>query len=87
MPRSIQDLEAHAERLADRFESDEWDEIPGKDAAALRGIAAAVQAVAASERAVADAVAEARSAGHSWGPIALMLGTSRQAAQRRYGAS
>ena len=33
----------------------------------------------------ADAVAEARLHGHAWTQIAAMLGTSRQAAQERYG--
>jgi hypothetical protein len=34
---------------------------------------------------LADAVAEAREHGHTWTQIAAMLGTSRQAAQERYG--
>jgi hypothetical protein len=34
---------------------------------------------------LADAVAEARVHGHTWTQIATMLGTSRQAAQERYG--
>jgi hypothetical protein len=34
---------------------------------------------------LADSVAAARQYGHSWTQIAAMLGTSRQAAQQRYG--
>jgi hypothetical protein len=33
----------------------------------------------------ADDVAEARAHGHTWTQIAAMLGTSRKAAQERYG--
>jgi hypothetical protein len=34
---------------------------------------------------LADSVAAARQYGHTWTQIAAMLGTSRQAAQQRYG--
>jgi hypothetical protein len=51
----------------------------------LRRIADAVRAVASSQVELADAVAAARAHGHTWTQIATMLGTSRQAAQERYG--
>lgn len=50
-----------------------------------RRIGDAVRAVARSQVELADAVAEARVHGHTWTQIAAMLGTSRQAAQERYG--
>lgn len=84
MARTIEDLEAHAAELADRFESDEWEKLLRVDASELREVATAVRNLAACERAVAEAVADARAAGHSWGAIAAMLGVSRQAAQQRY---
>lgn len=85
MARTIHDLQAHAAELAERFESDEWDDLSRVDATALRELGAAVRERAAAERAVADSVDRARAADHSWGAIATMLGVSRQAAQQRYG--
>ncbi len=58
---------------------------PDTDASRLRRIGDAVRAVANSQVELADAVAEARAHGHTWNQIAAMLGTSRQAAQERYG--
>lgn len=58
---------------------------PEADAAHLRRIGAAVRAAALSQSELAEAVAAARDHGHTWMQIATMLGTSRQAAQERYG--
>lgn len=58
---------------------------PGADATHLRRIGAAVSAAAANQAELAAAVEAARYHGHSWSQIATMLGTSRQAAQERYG--
>jgi hypothetical protein len=55
------------------------------DASRLLRIAEAVRKVASSQVELADAVAAARAHGHTWTQIATMLGTSRQAAQERYG--
>lgn len=55
------------------------------DASALRRISAAVRAAATSQAEIVVAVAAAREQGHTWSRIAIMLGTSRQAAQERYG--
>lgn len=55
------------------------------DASRLRRVGDAVRSVARSQVELADAVAEAREHGHTWTQIAAMLGTSRQAAQERYG--
>ncbi len=59
--------------------------LPDADVSRLRRIAAGVRAAAASQVELADAVADAREHGHTWAQIAAMLGTSRQAAQERYG--
>ncbi|MGF2947131.1 hypothetical protein [Mycobacterium sp.] len=61
------------------------DASPDADASRLRRIGDAVRAVASSQVELADALAEAREHGHTWTQIAAMLGTSRQAAQERYG--
>jgi len=58
---------------------------PDVDASHLRRIGAAVRAAATSQVELADAVAAARQHGHTWTQVATMLGTSRQAAQERYG--
>jgi len=58
---------------------------PEAEATYLRRIGAAVSAAAANQAELAAAVDAARDHGHSWTQIATMLGTSRQAAQERYG--
>jgi len=58
---------------------------PDADASHLRRLGAAVRAASTSQVELVDAVAAARNHGHTWTQIATMLGTSRQAAQERYG--
>jgi hypothetical protein len=86
MPRTRQQLEqaaADAEKWLDHLEHDDPD-VHVDDPADLRAIAYALAAVAAAENAVAEAVTTARRNGRSWGDIAMVLGVSRQAAQKRY---
>jgi len=87
MPRSAEEILAHADELARRFE--DYEPAPGdvQDAAALRGVAAAFGRLADSERDLAAAVSVARAEGHSWAAIGAMLGTSGEAARQRYGAT
>lgn len=82
MPRSLQEILEHAEELARRFEKHEPKDVRG--AAPLHAIREAVTERAATERRVAEAVATAREAGVSWSAIASMLGTSGEAARKRY---
>lgn len=58
---------------------------PGRDATAFRAIRAAMHQVEEAERALHDAVRQARAAGDSWSVIGAALGTSRQAAHERFG--
>jgi hypothetical protein len=58
---------------------------PARDAAAFRRIAAATEAVHNAETELIAAVTEARQRGGSWTVIAVALGTTRQAAQQRFG--
>ncbi|MBN2114202.1 MAG: hypothetical protein JW785_08770 [Acidimicrobiia bacterium] len=84
MPRSIQEILDHADRLAHRFETYEparSDERPVEEYLLQR----AAVARARSERQVLDAVSAARAAGIPWARIGKLLGTSAQAAQQRYG--
>ena len=82
MPRSLQEILEHADELGRRFEEHEPSDV--RDAAPLHAIREAVTERAATERRVADAVAAAREAGVSWSAIGSMLGTSGEAARKRY---
>ena len=58
---------------------------PARDARHLRHIGAALTAVELAEDNLRAAITEACDAGDSWAAIASVLGTSRQAAHRKYG--
>lgn len=87
VPRTREQLQRAAE-AAERW-LDELDPAalssPEADASALRRLGVAVRANADSEHDLADAVSAARRNGHPWRQIAAVLGTSRQAAQQKYG--
>lgn len=83
MPRSLQEILEHADELERRFA----DHAPAdvRDAEPLRTLRDAVTERAATERRIAEAVAAARKAGASWSAVGGMLGTSGEAARKRYG--
>jgi hypothetical protein len=85
MPRTVDEILAHADELAKRFEDGSLG--PGRtaDGASLRAVRVAFEAKARAEHGLAEAVSEARAAGHSWAAIGAMLGTSGEAARQRYG--
>jgi hypothetical protein len=56
-----------------------------RDGCQLRAVAAARKSLEDAEDALREAVAAARAAGDSWTMIGLMIGTSKQAAQRKFG--
>lgn len=56
-----------------------------RDAVHFRRIVAARAGVAAADRELHDAVAEAREAGDSWLSIGVALDVTKQAAQKRFG--
>lgn len=82
MPRSLQEILDHAEELERRF--DEHEPANVRDAEPLHAIRDAVTDRAATERRIAETVAAAREAGVSWSAIGGMLGTSGEAARKRY---
>jgi nucleoid-associated protein Lsr2 len=84
MPRSTEQILAHADELARRFAEHEPADDRIMDARTLRDIAAAVERRAVAERDIAEAVTVARAEGHTWAAIAAMLGTSGEAARQRY---
>ncbi|MCA0217095.1 MAG: hypothetical protein LCH43_07040 [Actinobacteria bacterium] len=55
------------------------------DAGPLRAIGQALGAIEAAEAQLEAAVAAAKEAGLSWGSIAMVLNTSKQAAHRKFG--
>lgn len=85
MPRSLQEILEHADELQQRFERHEPDDEAIGDAGALRAVRQAALGRARAEAKLADAVASARTDGHSWQAIGAMIGTSGEAARQRYG--
>lgn len=82
MPRSLHDILEHADELERRFA--DHDPANVRDAEPLRALRDAVTERAATERRIAEAVTAARKAGVSWSAIGGMLGTSGEAARKRY---
>jgi hypothetical protein len=85
VPRSLDDILASADELADRFEA--YEPAPGD-----RGTVSPVTAVrlaalrrTQAERELADAIATARREGTPWQVIGTLVGTSGEAARQRYG--
>ena len=85
MPRSLEEIIAHADEIADAFEQyDPGPKDEGKSSSLVTLRLAAVRR-AAADRAVLDAVADARQHRVSWAAIGGLLGTSGEAARQRYG--
>jgi hypothetical protein len=84
MPRTVQDILDHADELAARFEHDEPAPGDERDPAAFAALRQAVLARSDAERAVKDAVDQARQHGYSWAFIGTLIGTSGEAARQRY---
>jgi len=85
MPRSLQEILEHADELERRFSDHEPADVC--DAAPLRALRDAVTERAASERRIAEEIRAKREAEVSWSALGGMLGTSGEAARKRYGAS
>ncbi|NHT18942.1 hypothetical protein [Cellulomonas sp. IC4_254] len=85
VPRSLDEILASADRLADRFEA--YEPAPGDrdavDPMTALWLAAARRATA--ERDLAAAVVDARRAGVPWKTVGEIVGTSGEAARQRYG--
>ena len=85
MPRSLQEILEHADDLERRFADHEPADV--RDAEPLRALRDAVTERAATERRIVEAITNARQAGVSWSAIGSMLGTSGEAARKRYAVS
>lgn len=85
MPRTVEEILAHADELAGRFENyhpSPADELSPGAVVALRH---AVGMRADAEKDLLDAVREARKSGLTWSAIGSLLGTTGEAARQRYG--
>ena len=85
MPRSLEEIIAHADELADVFER--YDPAPGDENASSPLVALRLAAArrAEADRAVLAAITDARDHHVSWAAIGTSLGTSGEAARQRYG--
>jgi len=84
MPRTREQLEqaaADAEAWLDQLDPDTT---PAEDATLLRRIGLALKDRVDDDRRIKEAVADARNHGHSWSEIAMVLGTSKQAASKNF---
>ncbi len=86
MPRTVEEILAHADELATRFEN--YEPTPGDElnVAAIAELRAAVAEQSAAERHIMDAIRQARAAGMSWAVIGTFVGTTGEAVRQRYAA-
>lgn len=84
MPRTVQDILDHAAELAKRFENYEPSADDERDPEVFAALRRAVVSRSDAERAVQQAVDQARRHGYSWGFIGSLIGTSGEAARQRY---
>jgi hypothetical protein len=84
MPRTVDEILAHADELAERFENYDPRDADELDRAAVADLRSATQERSTAERHVLDAVRRARSAGMSWTAIGALVGTTGEAARQRY---
>jgi hypothetical protein len=86
MPRSVEEIIAHADEYAACFENYEprvEDELP---CGALHLLRQAVRSRSDAEREMLEAVIAARQLGTPWSLIGSVIGTSGEAARQRYGS-
>ncbi|MDO5668590.1 MAG: hypothetical protein Q4G50_01155 [Corynebacterium sp.] len=85
MPRTVEEILAHADELATRFENYEPSEREQLNVEALQSLLAAVAEQSSAERHLLEAIRTARKSGMSWASIGTFVGTSGEAARQRYG--
>ena len=83
MPRSLDDLIARADELADEFEQYDPD-AADEGEPELLALRRAAYRRAVLEQELVERVRDARHAGATWGDIGDELGTSGEAARQRY---
>lgn len=85
MPRTVEEILAHADELAARFESYEPDPADELDAGAVSLLRAAIAERSEAEQHLVEAVRAARVSGMPWAAIGSFVGTTGEAARQRYG--
>ena len=84
MPRTVDEILAHADAPAERSEPYEPKAADELDAARVRALRSAVAEKSPAERHLIDAVRTARRSGMSWSAIGTFVGTTGEAARQRY---
>lgn len=79
------DRTKRAEALEQWADAVDADDLVDVDTTALKALMDLAEQRTAVEEQLVDAVRQARAAHRSWSEIGLMLGVSKQAAQRKYG--
>lgn len=84
MARTVEEIIANADKLAEYFENFE-PKAPGKNAAPLGKVRKAFEDMADSQEVLLAAIQEARETGLSWASIGAMVGTTGEAVRQKYG--
>lgn len=84
MPRSLEEILAHADELAERFENG-FEPTAAVETDPIEGLQRAVVELSNAQRNITLWVTEAREAGYTWSEIGEGLGTTGEAARQRYG--
>lgn len=84
MKHSDQEIQAATERFEKWVDDVDPSTLQWEDTSDLAAIAAAADAVQATDARLREAVESARTHGRSWNRIAIALGVSRQAARQRF---
>lgn len=84
MPRTVEEILAHSDELATRFENYEPNTGNELDGAAVAALRAAVAGRSQAEKHLLEAVRQARQSGLSWSAIGTFVGTSGEAVRQRY---
>lgn len=85
MPRTVDEILAHADELSARFESYEPSDADELSIDAIQALRSAVAEQSSAERHLHQAIKLARESGMSWASIGTFVGTSGEAARQRYG--
>ncbi|WP_185715006.1 hypothetical protein [Gulosibacter macacae] len=85
MPRTVEEILAHADELVARFESYEPDPANEINIDSVHALRDAVVEQSNAERHLLEAIKRARDSGMTWASIGTFVGTSGEAVRQRYG--
>lgn len=84
MPRSVEEILAHADELAAKFEAYTPDPADEIDPQAVLELRHAVSNRSAAEKQLIEAIRHSRERGLSWNAIGSLVGTSGEAVRQKY---